>query len=193
MRSPRTDFPSRRMQLRESDRQTQRGAPERPCVQLLGMPKGLGQRIHVHVVLSRIRRRRDRRRASQLAPNRRFGPMDRIFILRAMRQHSVPAVASLAGYLRGSGRMLRRSDVRGSGEAVFFVAAQSMAYFSGRCRVDRDAVVRGARQRERLFRGTRDECKRLMFVYAGIASGWEIGKSFDAGFLLHMVESPRIR
>src|SRR5271165_1116634 len=146
--------------------------------QLLGMPKRLGQRVHLHVVLSRIRRRRYRRRASQLAPNRRFGPMDRIVILRAMRQHGVPALASLARDLRRSSRMLRRSGVRGSCQALFFLAAQPMAHFSGRRRVDHDAVVRSARQRERLFRGTRDECKRLMFIYAGIASGWEIGKNF---------------
>ena len=188
-----TDFPHRRMQLWESDRHAQRRAPERSCVQLLGMPKRLGQRIHVHLVLSRIRRRRDRRRASQLAPNRRFGPMDRIVILRAMRQHGVPALGSLAGDLRGSSRMLRRSDVRASRQALFFVAAQPMAYFSGRRRVDRDAVDRSARRRERLFRDTRDECKRLIFVYAGIASGWEIGKNFDAGLLLHMVDCLRIR
>jgi hypothetical protein len=41
-RSPQTDFPYCRMQLRESDRHAQRGAPERPCVQLLGMPERLG-------------------------------------------------------------------------------------------------------------------------------------------------------
>ena len=92
----------------------------------------------------------------------------------------VPALGSLAGDLRGSSRMLRRSDVRGSRQALFFLAAQPMAHFSGRRRVDRDAVDRRARPRERIFRDTRDECKRLMFVYAGIASRWEIGKNFDA-------------